>query len=126
MRSCSRWERLGFADGRTLACRPRSGRRAAHPYAGEVDRYNSSRQGSRPRCPLPPFDLPALHERTNMDEFFELLSKHAHVVSGIAFTLLGLIVGWFLGYWRRHRLKKQVAGGDIRELLIVEQVLVKE
>lgn len=59
-------------------------------------------------------------------DLLDLLSKHAHVVSGIAFTLLGLIVGWFLGYWRRHRLKKQVAGGDIRELLIVEQVLLKE
>ena len=52
-----------------------------------------------------------------MDELLiELLSKHAHVVSGILFTLLGVIVGWLLGYWRRHRLKKQVAGGDIREL----------
>jgi hypothetical protein len=62
-----------------------------------------------------------------MDEFLlDLLSKHPQVISGIVFTLVGVIVGWFLGYWRRHRMKKQVAGGDIRELLIIEQILVKE
>src|SRR5437762_7573705 len=62
-----------------------------------------------------------------MDDFLiEQLTKHAHVITGILFTLLGVIVGWLLGYWRRHRLKKQVKGGDIRELLIIEQVLVKE
>jgi hypothetical protein len=61
-----------------------------------------------------------------MQDLLDLLNQHAHLVTGIAFTLLGVIVGWFLGYWRRHRLKKQVAGGDIRELLAIEQILVKE
>jgi len=61
-----------------------------------------------------------------MQDLLDLLNRHAHLVTGVAFTLLGLIVGWCLGYWRRHRLKKQVAGGDIRELLIIEQILVKE
>ena len=59
-----------------------------------------------------------------MDDLKDLL--HNHFVSGLALTILGLVVGWFLGYWRRHRLRKQVAGGDIRELLAIEQILLKD
>src|SRR5262249_11476573 len=74
--------------------------------------------------------LPALmcrtfHERTAMDEFLDLLKAHAHVVSTILFTLLRLLLGWFLRAARHHRLKKDVAGGDIGELLAIEQILVK-
>lgn len=50
----------------------------------------------------------------------------SHFTHGLALMLLGLLAGWVLGYWRRHRMMKQVRGGDIRELLAVEKVLVRE
>src|SRR4051812_21382836 len=61
-----------------------------------------------------------------MNDFLDLLHKYQHFFSGLFLAVLGLVVGWVLGYWRRHRLRKQVAGGDIRELLTIEQTLVKE
>ncbi len=49
-----------------------------------------------------------------------------HFVQGLGLMIVGLTAGWLLGYWRRHRLMKQVRGGDIRELLTAEQILIRE
>jgi hypothetical protein len=51
---------------------------------------------------------------------------HSHFTHGLALMLLGLLAGWILGYWRRHRMMKLVRGGDIRELLSAEQVLIRD
>jgi hypothetical protein len=66
-----------------------------------------------------------------MEDFKELLEelkellKH-HFVQGLLLALFGLIVGWLLGRWRRYRQLRRISGGDARELLAVEQTLVKE
>jgi hypothetical protein len=49
-----------------------------------------------------------------------------HFVQGLLLTLLGLIVGWLLGRWRRYRLLQRVQIGDAREVVAAEQILVKE
>src|SRR5438067_13843721 len=49
-----------------------------------------------------------------------------HFVTGLSLMLVGLATGWLLGYWRRRRLLKQMRGGDIRELLTAEQVLIRD
>lgn len=51
---------------------------------------------------------------------------HAHWFQGLVLTILGIIAGWLLGRWRRHKLYKQVRGGDARDVVSVEKVLVKE
>lgn len=61
-----------------------------------------------------------------MDDLRELFIRYSHFLQGLALALLGLVVGWLLGRWRRHRLKRQLYGGDVRELLAVEQLLLKE
>ncbi len=61
-----------------------------------------------------------------MDELIEFLKNHAPQLAGLILMLIGVVAGWLLGYWRRHRLMKQVRGGDIRELLSAEQVLVRD
>ncbi len=58
------------------------------------------------------------------DDIRDFLS--AHYFQGLLLMLTGGLVGWALGYWRRHKLKRQVVGGDIRELLTVEQILLRE
>src|SRR5262249_39214817 len=59
-----------------------------------------------------------------MDELRALL--RSHFVQGLALATLGLVVGWLLGRWRRHKLQRELAGGDVREMVAVEQVLVKD
>jgi hypothetical protein len=50
----------------------------------------------------------------------------SHFAQGLALMIVGGFVGWALGYWRRRRLHRQVLGGDLREVLNIEQILVKE
>jgi hypothetical protein len=59
-----------------------------------------------------------------MKDLQELLNNH--FVTGLGLMLVGLLAGWLLGYWRRRRLFKQMRGGDIRELLGAEQILIRE
>lgn len=59
-----------------------------------------------------------------MNDFEELLKNH--FVQGLGLMLVGLTTGWLLGHWRRRRLLKQMRGGDIRELLTAEQVLIRD
>jgi len=59
-----------------------------------------------------------------MDDLMTFLNSHfAH---GLALMLLGMVAGWLLGYWRRHRIMKRIRGGDARDVINVEQILVKE
>jgi hypothetical protein len=63
-----------------------------------------------------------------MDEFLDWLAewRHNHLVQGLLLTLLGVVVGWLLGWWRRHRLLRAIYAGSAREVVAVEQVLVKD
>jgi hypothetical protein len=58
-----------------------------------------------------------------VDEIMKLLGER--YVQGFLLAALGIIIGWLLGRWRRHQLKRQVAGGDLRDLIAIEQILVK-
>ena len=60
-----------------------------------------------------------------LEEILDLI-KTNHFVQGILLTLLGLIIGWILGRWRRYRLMRRVYGGDAREVVAIEQILIKE
>jgi hypothetical protein len=59
-----------------------------------------------------------------LEQLTDLLKNH--FVQGVLLTLLGLTVGWLLGHWRRYRLLKQVQGGDAREVVAIEQILIKD
>jgi hypothetical protein len=61
-----------------------------------------------------------------MDEIREFFQRYTHFFQGLALAVLGLAVGWVLGRWRRHRLKRQLYGGDVRELVAIEQTVVRE
>jgi hypothetical protein len=63
-----------------------------------------------------------------MDEFLEWLRewRHNHFLQGLGLTILGVAVGWLLGWWRRHRLLRQIYSGSAREVVAVEQMLVKD
>jgi hypothetical protein len=63
-----------------------------------------------------------------MEFFREIvdLVKTNHFVQGILLTLCGLIIGWILGRWRRYRQMRRVYGGDAREVVAIEQILVKD
>jgi hypothetical protein len=50
----------------------------------------------------------------------------SHFVQGLLLTLAGLIIGWLLGRWRRYRLLKRVHVGDAREVVAIEQVLLRD
>jgi hypothetical protein len=54
----------------------------------------------------------------------ELLASR--FAQGLAMTLLGIVTGWLLGRWRRHQLLRQVRSGSAREVVAIEQVLVRE
>jgi len=60
-----------------------------------------------------------------LEEILDLI-KTNHFVQGILLTLLGLIIGWILGRWRRYRQMRRVYGGDAREVVAIEQILIKE
>jgi hypothetical protein len=60
-----------------------------------------------------------------LNEILNLI-KTNHFVHGILLTLCGLVIGWILGYWRRYRQMRRVYGGDAREVVAIEQILVKE
>jgi hypothetical protein len=49
-----------------------------------------------------------------------------HFVQGVLLTLLGLLAGWLLGRWRRYRLRRQAEGGDAREVVAIEKILVRD
>src|SRR5262249_24544241 len=59
-----------------------------------------------------------------MDDIKELLKSH--YTQGLLLMMTGLVLGWLLGRWRRHRLKKQVFGGDIRDVLTIQQILLRD
>jgi hypothetical protein len=58
-----------------------------------------------------------------LDTILEYLKTH--FVQGLLLALLGLVIGWLLGRWRRYRLLQRVHVGDAREVVAIEQVLVK-
>ncbi len=57
-----------------------------------------------------------------VENFFE---KH-HYLQWLLFTLCGLAIGWLLGRWRRYRMLRRIAGGDAREVVAVDQILVHD
>jgi hypothetical protein len=63
-----------------------------------------------------------------MDQALELIrdSLQNHMVQGVLFTLLGVVIGWVLAWWRRYRLHQQVRGGDAREVVAIEQILIAD
>src|SRR5205807_1373930 len=50
----------------------------------------------------------------------------SHFVQGVLLAVSGVIVGWLIGWWRRRRLLHQVAAGSAREVVAIEQILVKD
>ncbi len=50
----------------------------------------------------------------------------SHFVQGVLLAAGGLLLGWLLGWWRRRRLLRQVEAGSAREVVAIEQMLVKE
>ncbi len=42
-----------------------------------------------------------------------------------SFFLLGILVGWLLGKWRRHRQLRQAERGEAREVLTIEKILLE-
>jgi hypothetical protein len=59
-----------------------------------------------------------------LEQVTEVLKNH--FVQGILLALVGLLAGWLLGHWRRYRLLRQVQGGDAREVVAIEQILIKD
>src|SRR5438270_11402281 len=51
---------------------------------------------------------------------------HVHFLHGLALTILGVVLGWLLGKWRRHRLLRQIEAGSAREMVAIEQILIKD
>ena len=60
-----------------------------------------------------------------MDQIREFLKEHPYI-PGLLLMLFGMSVGWLLGRWRRHQLKRQVKGGDLRDLIAIEQILLRD
>lgn len=50
----------------------------------------------------------------------------SHFIHGLGLMILGLVAGWVLGYWRRRRLMKAALGGEAREILTVEKILLRD
>jgi len=49
-----------------------------------------------------------------------------HGVQGLLLTLLGVATGWLLARWRRFRMQRRIAGGDAREIIAIDQILVHD
>jgi hypothetical protein len=47
-------------------------------------------------------------------------------VQGFVVAVLGLALGWLLARWRRHRLRLRAEHGDAREMVAIEQILVRD
>lgn len=63
----------------------------------------------------------------NWDDILDYLRTHLpHILPGVLLAVGGMLAGWLLARWRRYRLLRQVEGGDAREMVILEQILVKE
>jgi hypothetical protein len=60
----------------------------------------------------------------NFDDLREWV--RSHFVQGLALTLVGVAVGWLFARWRRHRLLRRLECGDARDVVTVEQILVRE
>jgi hypothetical protein len=60
-----------------------------------------------------------------LDEIVTLI-KTNHFVQGILLALSGLVIGWILGRWRRYRQMRRIYGGDAREVVAIEQILIKD
>jgi hypothetical protein len=50
----------------------------------------------------------------------------SHFVQGLLLTGAGILLGWLLGWWRRRRLLRQIETGSAREVVAIEQVLIKD
>jgi hypothetical protein len=51
---------------------------------------------------------------------------HGHIIPSLILTAVGLALGWLLGWWRRHRLLRQIIHGSARDMVAIEQMLVKD
>jgi hypothetical protein len=62
------------------------------------------------------------------DEVLEWLQnwRQNHLLQGLALTLLGVILGWMFAWWRRHRMLRQIEAGSAREMVAIEQILIKD
>jgi hypothetical protein len=63
-----------------------------------------------------------------MDDIWEQIEAliHNHYVAGLLLTVLGVLVGWLLGWWRRHRLLRRIHAGSALEMIAIEQTVVKD
>jgi hypothetical protein len=63
-----------------------------------------------------------------MDQIVENIREllRSHLVQGLLLTLAGVILGWLLAWWRRRRLLRQVEAGSARDMVAIEQMLVKD
>jgi hypothetical protein len=63
-----------------------------------------------------------------MDQVLETLRMWLdnHIVQALLLTFAGVVIGWILAWLRRYRLQRQVRGGDAREVLAIEQIIVHD
>jgi len=63
-----------------------------------------------------------------MDEFLDWLRnwRQNSILQGLALAILGVLLGWLLGWWRRYRLVRQILSGSDREMIAIEQILIKD
>jgi hypothetical protein len=63
-----------------------------------------------------------------MDKILEWLQdwSHNHVLQGLALMVLGLVLGWLFGWWRRRRMLRKIEAGSAREMVAIEQILIRD